>query len=49
MKTLANTINSPLAEKLGESELAALIESMQDRQLIRIKDGNVSYLLQKES
>lgn len=49
VKTLANTINPLFTEKLGESELAALIQSMQDRQLIRIKGGNVSYSLQMKS
>ena len=47
-KTLANTINSLFTEKLGEKELATLIKSMQDRKLIRIKNGNVSYSLEQK-
>lgn len=47
-KTLANTINSLFTEKLGEKELAGLIKSMQDRKLIRIKNGNVSYSLERK-
>lgn len=47
-KTLANTINSLFTEKLGDKELAALIKTMQDRKLIRIKNGNVSYSLERK-
>jgi len=49
VKTLANTINSLFAEKLGENELAALIKSMQDQKLIQVKNGNVSYSLERKN
>lgn len=45
IKTLTNTINALFTEKLSEQQLAALIEDMEKRKLIVVKNGNVSYQL----
>ena len=47
VKTLANTINSLLTQKLQEKELTAIIDSLQQKKYIVVKDGNVSYKLPK--
>jgi hypothetical protein len=46
-KTLSNTINSLFTKKMDEVELQALINELQKRKYIIIKDGNVSYRLPK--
>jgi hypothetical protein len=47
VKTLANTINSLFTQKLQEKELTAIIDSLQQKKYIVVKDGNVSYKLPK--
>ena len=44
-KTLANTINALFTEGLEETELMALVQELQDRKYISIRDGHVSYNL----
>ena len=48
VKTLSNTINSLLTQKLNENELNALIKELQERKYIVVKDSNVSYKLPKQ-
>jgi len=45
VRTLENTINTLFTEKLDKSELAALIKELQERKLIVVNKGNVSYKL----
>lgn len=45
VKTLANTINSLFTEKLQENQLMALVNTLQKKGYIVIKNGNVSYKL----
>ncbi len=45
VKTLSNTINSLFTENLSESQLAALVEELQKRKLIKVNSSNVSYQL----
>lgn len=45
VRTLENTINTLFTEKLDKSELASLIKELQERKLIVVNKGNVSYKL----
>ena len=45
VKTLANTINTLFTRKMDEAELLSLVEELQKRQYVLIKDGNVAYKL----
>ena len=45
VRTLENTINTLFTEKLNKSELASLIKELQERKLIVVNKGNVSYKL----
>ncbi len=47
VKTLTNTINSLFTQKLQEKELTAIIDTLQQKKYIVVKDGNVSYKLPK--
>lgn len=47
LKTLANTISSLFAKNLSEEELKRLIALLQERKVVRVKDGNVSYQFPK--
>jgi hypothetical protein len=43
VKTLKSTINALFAKKLEESELAAIVERMQQRELVAIESEKVAY------
>jgi len=45
VRTLENTINTLFTKKLDKDELAALVKELQQRKLIVVKQGNVSYKL----
>lgn len=45
VKTLANTINSLIAENLEEKELMSLVTELQKRNYIEVNEGRVSYKL----
>lgn len=45
MKTLANKINSLFTKQLGEPELLDLVNELQKRKYLQIKEGIVSYKL----
>lgn len=45
IKTLSNTINSLFTEKLSEQQLAVLVKELEQRQYIKVNEGNVSYHL----
>ena len=45
VKTLQNTINALFTKKLDAAELSALVKELQQRRLIVINQGNVSYKL----
>ncbi|MEZ5523890.1 MAG: PIN domain-containing protein [Pseudomonadales bacterium] len=45
VKTLSNTINSLFTENLTEQQLAALVKELEQRQYIKVNNGNVSYHL----
>jgi len=45
VRTLENTINTLFTEKLDKRELASLIKELQERKLIVVNKGNVSYKL----
>jgi hypothetical protein len=45
VKTLANTINSLFTKNLEEQELLSLVNELEERSYIVIRDGNVSYQL----
>jgi hypothetical protein len=45
VKTLQNTINALFTKKLESSELSALVKELQQRKLIVVNQGNVSYKL----
>jgi len=45
VRTLENTINTLFTEKLDKNELASLIKELQERKLIVVNKGNVSYKL----
>ncbi|MGP4845488.1 PIN domain-containing protein [Marinobacter sp. 1Y8] len=45
VKTLSNTINSLFTEKLSEQQLAAILQDLEQRQYIKVNNGNVSYQL----
>ena len=47
VKTLANTINSLFTQKLQEKDLTAIIHTLEQKNYIVAKDGNVSYKLPK--
>ena len=47
-KTLANTINSLFTQKLDENELSALITKLQEKNYIKVNQGNVTYKLPKQ-
>lgn len=46
VKTLANTINSLFTKNLEEQELQSLVNELEERSYIVIRDGSVSYQLQ---
>lgn len=48
VKTLCNTMNSLFATKLGEQDLADLVEELVKRGCIAVTDGNVSYRLPQQ-
>jgi hypothetical protein len=45
VKTLANTINSLFTENLTEQQLGILIKDLEQKQYIKVSNGNVSYHL----
>ena len=45
MNGYANTINALFAEKREEAELTALIKALENRELVTIANGHVSYNL----
>ena len=45
VRTLKNTINALFAKKLEDRELSSLVREMQQRKLIVVNQGNVSYKL----
>lgn len=45
LKTLSNTINSLFTENLTEQQLAELVSALEQRQYIKLNNGNVSYHL----
>lgn len=45
--TLQNTINTLFTKKLDNQELQKIVSSLQQKKYIQIKDGNVTYNLQK--
>lgn len=45
VRTLQNTIDNLITDKLSEPELAALVAELEKRRLIAIKNGNVKYTL----
>ena len=45
VKTLANTINSLFTKNLGEQELMSLVNELEERSYIAVRDGNISYQL----
>jgi hypothetical protein len=47
-KTLANTINSLFTQKLDENELSALITKLQEKNYIKVNQGNITYKLPKQ-
>lgn len=47
VKTLQNTINTLFTKKLESSELQSIINQLQERKYISVKDGNVTYNLSK--
>ncbi|MEO0437340.1 MAG: PIN domain-containing protein [Pseudomonadota bacterium] len=44
-KTLSNTIQALFSEKLSESQLQSLINTLEKKRYLKISDGNVSYRL----
>ena len=48
VKTLANTINSLFTQKLQETELMAIVKTLQQKKYIVVNDGNVSYKLPRQ-
>lgn len=44
-KTLANTINSLFTKNLEEQELMSLVNELEERSYIAVRDGNISYQL----
>lgn len=49
VKTLSNTINSLFTENLTEHQLDALVKALEQKQYIKISNGNVSYHLPHQS
>jgi hypothetical protein len=47
VKTLQNTINTLFTTKLDGRELQNIVNELQQRKYILVKDGNVTYNLQK--
>lgn len=45
VKTLANTINSLFMKNLEEQELMSLVNELEERSYIAVRDGNISYQL----
>ena len=45
VKTLANTINSLFTKNLEEQELMSLVNELEERSYIAVRDGNISYQL----
>ena len=45
VKTLSNTINSLFTENLTEQKLALLVKTLEQKQYIKVNNGNVSYHL----
>lgn len=45
VKTLSNTINSLFTENLSEQQLAALVNELEQKQYIKVRNSNVSYHL----
>jgi hypothetical protein len=45
VKTLSNTINSLFTEKLSEQQLISIVKDLEQRNYIRVSNGNVSYQL----
>jgi hypothetical protein len=45
VKTLSNTINSLFTENLTEQQLAGLVKELEQRQYIKVANGNVTYKL----
>ena len=43
VKTLANTINSLFKENLTEQQLKELIKELEQKNYIKVKDGNITY------
>ena len=49
VKTLQNTINTLFTKKLEQGELDAIIEELRKRNLIAVKQNNVSYRLESQA
>ena len=49
VKTLQNTINTLFTKKLEQGELDAIIEELRKRNLIAVKQNNVSYRLKRQA
>ena len=47
VKTLQNTINTLFTKKLEQQELDAIIDELRKRNLIIVKQNNVSYRLKR--
>jgi hypothetical protein len=47
VKTLQNTINTLFTKKLEQEELDAIIDELRKRNLIIVKQNNVSYRLKR--
>jgi hypothetical protein len=45
IKTLSNTINSLFTENLTEQQLMELVKELEEKQYIKVANGNVSYHL----
>lgn len=45
VKTLSNTINSLFTEKLSDQQLTEILKDLEQRQYIKVNNGNVSYQL----
>lgn len=45
VRTLSNTINSLFTEKLSEQQLSSIVKDLEQRNYIKVSNGNVSYQL----
>tara|TARA_B100001540_G_C15802563_1_gene640580 strand:- start:2093 stop:2710 length:618 start_codon:yes stop_codon:yes gene_type:complete len=49
VRTLENTINSLVTERLSEEQLKAIVTELEKRKYIKISDGQVSYQLPRQT